>query len=256
MNEKRQPPLRPAMKGALELTFRSRVQPFRGLDEWHEVVVRESFPVSETALLLCDVWNKHWCDGATQRVNEMAPRMEQVAQPLRERGVQIVHAPSDTMDFYEGTEQRLRLLAASLAEPPEPLDLTNPPLPIDDSDGGCETDQEPYKAWDRQHQAIEIGEYDGISDDGREVYNLFAQLGVRNMLIMGVHTNMCVLNRSFSIRQMTKWGIRVVLIRDLTDAMYNPARAPYASHQEGTELVIQHIEKYWCPTTLSDDLLR
>ena len=43
------------MEGTLELTLRSRVQPFRGLNEWHEMIVRESFPVSETALLLCDV---------------------------------------------------------------------------------------------------------------------------------------------------------------------------------------------------------
>ncbi|MBT5709898.1 isochorismatase, partial [Candidatus Poribacteria bacterium] len=67
--------------------------------------------------------------------------------------------------------------------------------------------------------------------------------------------NMCVLGRSFGIRQMTRWGIRVALVRDLTDAMYNPAMAPHVSHDEGTELVVQHIEKYWCPTVLSSDLL-
>lgn len=250
----KQPPLRPAVEGTLELTLRTSVQPFKGLDEWREVVIQKSLPVSETALLLCDVWNKHYCDRAGYRVDAMAPRMDKVARKLRQRGVQVIHAPSDTMGFYEATEQRLRLIKAPSTEPLELLDLTDPPLPIDDSDGG--TSQEPYKAWDRQHEAIEIGKYDGISDDGRAVYSLFAQLGIKNMLIMGVHTNICILKRSFAIQQMTKWGIRVVLIRDLTDALYNPERAPYVSHEEGTELVIQHIEKYWCPTTLSDDLLR
>ena len=47
-----------------------------------------------------------------------------------------------------------------------------------------------------------------------------------------------------------------ILVRDLTDAMYNPQRAPYVSHAEGTELVIQYIEKYWCPTARSSDLMR
>jgi len=67
---------------------------------------------------------------------------------------------------------------------------------------------------------------------------------------------MCILNRKFAIKQMTEWGIRCILVRDLTDAMYNPRKPPYVSHSAGTELVIQHIEKYWCPTVLSADLMR
>jgi hypothetical protein len=46
-----------------------------------------------------------------------------------------------------------------------------------------------------------------------------------------------------------------VLVRDLTDAMYNPACRPFVPHEAGTELVIEHIEKYWCPSVLSADLL-
>ena len=79
--------------------------------------------------------------------------------------------------------------------------------------------------------------------------------GVDNLLIMGVHTNMCVLNRGFAIKQMVRWGKNVVLVRDLTDAMYDPAMPPYVSHDEGTRLVIEYIEKSWCPTVLSGDLL-
>jgi len=67
---------------------------------------------------------------------------------------------------------------------------------------------------------------------------------------------MCVLGRSFAIRQMTRWGIHCVLVRDLTDSMYNPKKAPFVSHEKGTELIIQHIEKYWCPSILSVDLAR
>jgi len=67
---------------------------------------------------------------------------------------------------------------------------------------------------------------------------------------------MCILNRSFAIRQMTKWGVRCILIRDLTDAMYDPKDAPHVPHDEGTGLVIQHIEQHWAPTMLSADLLK
>jgi hypothetical protein len=73
---------------------------------------------------------------------------------------------------------------------------------------------------------------------------------------MGVHTNMCVLGRPFGIRAMVRLGRNVVLVRDLTDAMYDPRQPPHVSHTRGTELVIEHIEKYWCPSILSEDLLQ
>jgi len=47
----------------------------------------------------------------------------------------------------------------------------------------------------------------------------------------------------------------VVLVRDLTDAMYDPRQPPHVSHTRGTELVIEHIEKHWCPSVHSSDLL-
>ncbi len=55
---------------------------------------------------------------------------------------------------------------------------------------------------------------------------------------------------------MTRLGFDVVLARDLTDAMYDPRTRPFVSHARGTELVIQHIERTWCPTILSEDLTR
>jgi len=48
----------------------------------------------------------------------------------------------------------------------------------------------------------------------------------------------------------------VALSRDLTDAMYNPLKPPYVSHDAGTQLIIGYIEKFWCPTITGDDLTR
>jgi hypothetical protein len=70
-----------------------------------------------------------------------------------------------------------------------------------------------------------------------------------------VHANRCILNRTFSIKPMVPWGVVIALVRDLTDAMYNPARAPYVSHEEGTRLVVGYLEKFWCPTVTSDLVL-
>jgi nicotinamidase-related amidase len=139
-------------------------------------------------------------------------------------------------------------------EPPSPLALTDPPLPIDDKSGGCDTHDAFFKAWKRETAKLHIDPRDVVSDKGPEIYSLLKLRKIDNLLFMGVHTNMCVLNRPFAIKAMTKWGIRCVLIRDLTDAMYDPQAKPFVDHARGTELVIQHIEKYWCPTALSKDI--
>jgi hypothetical protein len=53
---------------------------------------------------------------------------------------------------------------------------------------------------------------------------------IDNVILMGVHLNMCVSGRPFGLRQMAKNGKHVVLMRDMTDTMYNPARWPFVSH--------------------------
>ena len=115
---------------------------------------------------------------------------------------------------------------------------------------------EKVRRYSKQHDGLEIGAFDGISDNGQEIYNFCEQEGIRHIALMGVHANMCVLGRPFGIRQMTRIGREVVVVRDLTDAMYDPRQKPYVSHERGTELVIEHIERYWCPSILAEDLMR
>ena len=162
------------------------------------------------------------------------------------------------MEFYKDSPARKRMQEAPAAPMPEAKKRQAPALPIDASDQGSDTGEKSWhKAWSRQHPAIEIDEAkDGISDNGEEIWNYMQARGIKNVVILGVHTNMCILNRSFAIKAMVDRGVNVALVRDLTDAMYNPARSPYVSHEEGTRLVIEYIEKFWCPTITSDDLLK
>lgn len=245
-----QPALRERPKGTIRLALRSRSGRF------DEVSVEKEVPAAEVAVIVCDMWDKHWCSGANRRCDAIAQKMNPVLTALRDRGVQIVHAPSECMGFYAGTTQRLRAQMAPSAPKAEEVDLpAEPPLPIDDSSGGCDTDDAMYLAWTRQTPRLDVGPFDAVSDNGDEVYNLLRQLGVKYVLMMGVHTNMCVLNRAFAIRSMTRKGMKCVLVRDLTDTMYDPRDRPFVSHDEGTDLVVKHIEAYLAPSTTSDSLL-
>lgn len=228
----------------------------RGYRRWEPVVEERVVPARQAAIIICDMWDNHWSRAAVEREAALVPRMNDVVRSARARGVSIIHAPSETMEFYADHPARKRIQAIPRVEPPPDLPHDDPPLPVDHSDGGSDTGETCwYKAWTRQHPGIEIADEDVISDDGREIYSFLRHQGIAQVLIMGVHTGMCVLNRTFGIKQMVKWGVDIALVRDLTDALYNPERPPYVSHEEGTELIIGYIEKFWCPTVESTDLL-
>jgi nicotinamidase-related amidase len=211
------------------------------------------------AIIVCDMWDRHWCRGASERVEEMAPKMNEILQAARSKGALIIHAPSETMAYYRDTPAHRRALEASATAPPATPSREAPPLPIDDSDGGCDSNNNPGAVdeplWRRQHPAIEIDQNrDVISDQGSLIYNVIQQREIRHVVIMGVHTNMCILNRSFGIKQLSRWQVEVVLCRDLTDSMYNPERPPYVDHDVGTDLVVAYVESHWCPSISSENL--
>jgi nicotinamidase-related amidase len=238
------------------LQLRTNVHPFPGSDSWVEAHFEQTIINAKTAIIITDMWNKHWCAGATKRVEQIAKKMEPVLREARRSGILIIHAPSETMDFYAKEPGRIQAQNAPPSAPPQPLQFEDGPLPIDDSDEGCDTPgDKPHKAWAREIATLTIAPGDVISDSGTEIYNVLQQHKIDTVLYMGVHANMCILNRTFGIRQMSKWGMRCILVRDLTDAMYNPAARPYVSHDAGTELVIKHIERYWAPSVTSSDLI-
>jgi nicotinamidase-related amidase len=240
----------------LALPLRRRVEVFTGGEEWEVVTLTREFSARQTAVIICDVWDRHWSRGASERVDAMAPRINEVVQALRQQEVLIIHAPSDTLEFYRDHPARKRVLEVPPVGLPSALELPDPPLPIDDSDGGSDTGETSwYKAWTRQHPDIEIQDHDAISDSGQEIMYVLRHRGIQTVLMLGVHTNMCILHRSFGIKNLVRWRINTVLVRDLTDTMYNPAMPPYVSHDRGTELVVEYIERHWCPTTLSEALL-
>jgi nicotinamidase-related amidase len=242
--------------GETRVGLRTRIQPYHQSGPWVEARFEGTIANARTAIIITDMWDKHWCAGATSRVEQIALKMEPVLDAARNAGILIIHSPSDTMDFYVNTPGRLLAQNAPQSTPPQELNIKDGPLPIDDSDEGCDTPgDKPHKAWTRENPALTIAPGDIVSDQGREIYNVLKERHIDTILYMGVHANMCILNRSFGVRQMSKWGFRCIIVRDLMDAMYNPASRPFVSHAAGTELVYEFIEQYWAPSTTSTDLL-
>src|SRR4051794_39164161 len=216
-------PNRPHVPGTLSLRARKRSEQSSADKKTgiSENVLR--WEVSETAIIICDMWNAHHCGMSAQRVAAMAPRMNQVVNAARSLGVMIIHAPSDTMKFYEGTPQRLRMQQAPKVSTGKPIvacprDSTEAEsFPIDDRSNVCDDPvvkkwSGPGWPWTREHPAIDVVGYDGVSADGQEIYNFCKQEGITNIALMGVHTNVCILNRGFGLRSLTQLGFKTVLV--------------------------------------------
>lgn len=239
----------------------------------------------ETAVIVCDVWDLHHCRNAVDRLAEFAPRIAAVCTAVRERGGTVIHAPSDCMPAYVDHPARKRVLA--LVTDRLPTGFTPAPdaafwcsalpaeldveYPIDQSLGGEDDDPDRHAAWAAELEALGRNpkmpwktqsplvpidsEADFISDRGDEVSRILAHRGIRRVMLVGVHLNMCVLGRPFGLRRMVAAGYDTVLVRDLTDTMVDPAQWPHVDHFTGTDLMIDHVERHVCPTITSDQIL-
>ena len=198
----------------------------------------ESWQPQQTAVIVCDCWDAHHCLNAVRRLEQFAPILNKVLNEARNRGATIIHSPSDCMDAYSDHPARQRAIAMPQAEytphdvaawcsviPAEERGV----YPIDQSDGGEDDDpaehakwrakleslgRNPNTPWKKQTELIKIdAERDFISDRGDEVWNILQQRGINNVILTGVHTNMCVLGRPFGLRQMARNGKNVVLMQ-------------------------------------------
>jgi dienelactone hydrolase/nicotinamidase-related amidase/type 1 glutamine amidotransferase len=250
----------------LQLSLRSRV-PVEGAEgRYAPHVEQQAWEPARTAVIVCDMWNDHWCRGAAARTAELAPAVDRFVSAARQRGVLVIHAPSGCMEAYANrTGRRLAMEAPRAADLPEEIGTWCRHIPaeeavvypVDQQDGGCDCFPRcagDHYPWTRQHDAITICPHDAISDSGEEIWNLLAQRGIDHVMLLGVHTNMCVLGRPFGLRNLARHGKQVVLVRDLTDTMYNSRAWPYVNHFTGTDRIVEHIEQCVCPTITSDQL--
>jgi nicotinamidase-related amidase/type 1 glutamine amidotransferase len=266
-------------KDSWDFQLRYRVETAPQSNRFHALTKQESWNTAQTAVIVCDMWDSHHCFQSVQRVNEIAPRMNEVIRRLRDDGAIIIHAPSSCMDFYAEHPARIHAMKTPRATQLPPgidewcrkLTLEEKlSFPIDDSDGGEDDQPEEHKKWaeelvrsglnpkapwKRQTPLIEIDAEDYVSDKGSEIWSVLEHQGIQNVLLMGVHTNFCVLGRPFGLRNLVRNGKNVALVRDMTDTMYNPAMPPKVNHFSGTDLVVEYIEKWICPTITSDQIV-
>ncbi|MDR1382754.1 MAG: isochorismatase family protein [Planctomycetaceae bacterium] len=244
----------------------------------------ENWNPKETVIIVCDMWAFHPCVHATARLEDLAKEMNTVFDKAREKGILIVFAPSSHdidkhyadlparqtsakyrhgfgnprhWDFWvhgHGGENEHSHLAYA--------DEKDAQWPLPNGDPHCFESQGKTPDF-RQTEILKIKDCDILTDDfvemiGNEEYQecLFKERGIKNVILMGVHTDMCVIGRPFGCRAMKIAGYNTVLCRDLTDCAWNCASRmkDAMDHFRGLDKVIEYIETYICPTITSTDI--
>ncbi|MCY0870379.1 MAG: hypothetical protein OWT27_07290, partial [Firmicutes bacterium] len=107
---------------------------------WVSEQRRVSWDTREVAVVVCDMWDRHWSAGATRRVEQMVPALNQFLGTLRDQGALIVFAPAGTMAYYDARPEfalvRRRASSFPAVRPHVVIDLPRWPLPFDIANGG------------------------------------------------------------------------------------------------------------------------
>ena len=221
---------------------------------------------AKTAVVVVDMWDRHWCTTYTARVANLVPRMNRTLEAARRLGIQVVFAPSDVVDFYRDSPQRKAIEKVPAHPEPKAIGL-NPPAPPGPTDCcECGPDQpckNKVKTWTRQHPGLVITQRDLIGDcnNGRELLNFCAERGIDTLVYMGVASNMCVQFRSMGLRNMKNHGLRAVVVADLVEAITsNGLDAAGKKNLDftpagGTARVQEHLERFVAPTIESRQLI-
>ncbi|MCZ0932189.1 MAG: hypothetical protein OXJ52_03440 [Oligoflexia bacterium] len=205
---------------------------------------------SKTAIIVVDMWDKHWCLPSEKMAVLLAKKIDPFLSLLRDKGVQVFFAPSGTTQFYADTAnyKRVKKFKRLFQEKLDWFyifkDEPNMPLKIGCEDKGRNLGTDP---WTKQSQFLKIKENDLISDNATDIINILMNKRVNLVLYAGAHSNGCVVSQPFGMRNLKKKGFQVALIRDLTDSFTQKNRL-FPFQKERNKIIIDHIESYIAPT--------
>ena len=212
--------------------------------------------LDQTALLICDVFNNHWCKSQTKIYDAIAQRIGRVVTEFHQKGMLVVHCPSECMDVAASQFQRmLEYFQYPLPEHKKDVPAPDPPI-TSKFQCMCTPFCEMQFTWSREHPCIPLAEQDIICDQGAPICSYLQKHGITTLFYAGFSLNMCMLHRTFGIPQMLRWGMDCVFIRDLTEVFYNPKDPPCVTHETALEMMIQYVERTYCPSVTSEELLR
>jgi nicotinamidase-related amidase len=229
--------------------------------EWIEANTGSSrldwkIPVSQTALILVDVWQRHYIKDPEQRAEAIInEKLLPLLSSLRKAGVKIIHAPSPevavTHPNWVKTQTREQVFNKRDEWPPEEF-IT--------SSGAYKPFAMPYEPMEEVrakmapltfHPKVMPLKDEPVVADGIELHGYLKKNKLLFLLYAGFNTNACIINRDYGTIRMRDRGYRIILVRDCTTGMESKDTQATMAQTNGT---ILNLEMFGCFTVTSDEL--
>ena len=211
-----------------------------------------------------DVWRGHWCPYYNDRNFFIAGRINEVLQRLRTFNVPaaFISFAAEASMHKEKQRKNAKLaikagnsstIRAFKPHPNESYYKYNPGF-VDECIYKTKGKFGQYLDYNF-HRQILIADDDFFVSSFEEAAMLFVGLNAKQVIILGVHSNMCLMH---VFLYCEKIGITPIIVRDLTDSayVYKNQKKTHPTHSSANEAVIRYVESKDWPTVNSFDLLR
>lgn len=216
-----------------------------------------TIPLSQTALVLVDVWDHHYLRDTEARAEKIIDeRLAPLMASCRQAHMPIIHAPSPTHAMRQpnwvGASQDSKVSAKRDNWPPAEFrnksgSFTSFRRPTEAREGELTK----LRANLKIHPKIQPVADEPVIATGDELHELCKKRGILFLFFAGFNTNACILVRDYGTLDMSRRGYEVILVRDCTTGMESRQSQPTLSQTNGAILFLEMFGQY---TVTSEDI--
>jgi nicotinamidase-related amidase len=208
-----------------------------------------TIPVSQTALVMVDVWQRHYIKDTEARAetiinNKLVPLMT----ACRKKKLTIIHAPSPPVAKLLPNWINLENKANTATKQDD-----WPPAQFRNLSGPYQEYRRPEEPREKERQklpplrihpkAMPLS-HEPVVATGEELHLYCKQKGILFLLYAGFNTNACILTRDYGTLQMRNRGYEIIMVRDCTTGMESKETQPTLSQTNGAILFLEMFGNY------------
>lgn len=216
-----------------------------------------SIPLPQTALVLVDVWQRHYLKDTEERGEKVIQeKLIPLVSACRQSGMTLIHAPSPSVAKQHPNWVKLineSELTGKRNEWP-PSQFRNLSGPYKDYNRPFEPREEERQNLPELtfHPQVQPESKEAVVATGEELHRLCKKEGILFLFFAGFNTNACILSRDYGTVQMSNRGYQVILVRDCTTGMESAETQPTLGQTKNAVLLLEMFGQY---SILSDEVI-
>lgn len=235
--------------------------------DWTETNTRYAtldweIPVSQCALVLVDVWQRHYIREPEERAEKIIDeRLVPLIKVCREKKLEVIHAPA----LYAARAHPNWINLDTGPRPEKPAEKKSeewPPRDFRHLSGEYSRYGRPVEPREaerlslpplRIHPKVEPIAGEVVIATGSELHLYLKKKGILFLFFAGFNTNGCILSRDYGTIEMSKRGYQALLVRDCTTGMESFETQATLAQTNGAILLLEMFGQY---TVTSDEMIK